>query len=122
MCLHEQDNIISAVSRLQSCSWAVVSRCKNHWEGYISALPAIEAKVVSKELPKYELYLGVCRALSDGFRSGCPSKFSAETYCSILAVALEYPTKSGHKITHWSLSTLKSEVEKRGIVSSISKQ
>lgn len=119
LCLHQQDNI-SVVSGLQNCSWIVVSRCKTHWESHSVALSAIEAKVVSKTLPKHELYLGVCRALSDGVRSGCPSKFSAETYCAILAVALELPTKSGHQITHWSLSALKLEIEKRGIVRSIS--
>ena len=63
----------------------------------------------------------ILNVLNDAPRSGCPGKFSAEQVCHILSVACEAPAKSEHPLSHWSLSSLVTEVVKRGIVPSISK-
>jgi hypothetical protein len=97
-----------------------VRRCHLHWNSHQSSLLAIEAKSISEKKPSL-LRKSVLSALSDAPRSGCPSKFSAEQYCQMLGVALENPADSGHEITHWSLSILKQEIEKRKIVDSISR-
>jgi hypothetical protein len=97
-----------------------VRRCHLHWNSHESSLLAIEAKSISAKKPSL-LRQSVLSVLSDAPRSGCPSKFSAEQYCQILAVALEKPSDSGHEVTHWSLNILKQEIEKRKIVDSISR-
>jgi transposase len=58
--------------------------------------------------------------LSDAPRSGNPGKFTPEQVTLILAVACEPPEKSGRPITHWTMAELAEEVQKRGIVASIS--
>jgi len=58
--------------------------------------------------------------LRDLPRSGCPGKFSAEQVTLILAVACEPPADSGRPVTHWTPRELADEVQKRGIVASIS--
>ncbi|MCC5945631.1 MAG: helix-turn-helix domain-containing protein [Bernardetiaceae bacterium] len=97
-----------------------VQRCRYHWLSKSSILSAAEEKALS-ENKRHLLHKAILEALSDAPRSGCPSKFSAEQYCQILGVALENPSDSGHEVTHWSLNILKQEVEKRGIVESISR-
>ncbi len=94
-----------------------VQRCRQFWHSHSNNLSAIEAT----ENKRHLLHKAVLSALSDAPRSGSPSKFSAAQYCQILAVALENPSDSGHEVTHWSLNILKKEVEKRGIVDSISR-
>jgi putative transposase len=97
-----------------------VQRCGHYWDSKSTHLSATEAKALS-ENKRHLLHKAVLEALSDAPRSGCPSKFSAAQYCQILGVALEKPSDSGHEVTHWSLNILKQEVEKRGIVDSISR-
>jgi transposase len=58
--------------------------------------------------------------LADAPRSGAPGKFTAEQLAQIFAVACEPPGKSGRPITHWTQAELADEVQKRGIVASIS--
>jgi transposase len=58
--------------------------------------------------------------LADAPRSGTPGKFTAEQLAQIFAVACEPPEKSGRPITHWTHVELADEVQKRGIVASIS--
>ena len=108
------------LSKHLDLDWRKVQRCRHHWHSNLSALSATETKALS-EKKTHLLRKAVLSALSDAPRSGCPSKFSAEQYCKILAVVLEKPSDSGHEVTHWSLNTLKHEVEKRGIVDSISR-
>jgi hypothetical protein len=97
-----------------------VQRCRQRWHSHSDHLCAIEAQALS-ENKRPLLHKAVLSALSDAPRSGSPSKFSAAQYCQILAVSLERPSDSGHAVTHWSLNILKKEVEKRGIVDSISR-
>lgn len=100
--------------------WRKIQRCRLHWQSQQTSLLASEAKSVEEKKP-HLLHKAVLLALSDAPRCGCPSKFSAEQYCQILGVALENPADSNHEITHWSLNILKKEIEKRGIVNSISR-
>jgi transposase len=60
------------------------------------------------------------KVLSDAPRSGNPGKFTPEQITLLLAVACEPPQKSGRPITHWTTAELADEVQKRGIVPSIS--
>jgi putative transposase len=108
------------LSQELSLDWRKVQRCRKHWHTHSAALLATESTALSEKKP-HLLRNAILLALSDAPRSGCPSKFSAEQYCQILAVSLEKPVDSGHEVTHWSLNMLKKEVEKRGIVSCISR-
>jgi len=58
--------------------------------------------------------------LSDREKPGVPPKFTAEQVCQILSVACEKPEDSNLPLSHWSLSSLRLEVIKRGIVPNIS--
>ena len=58
--------------------------------------------------------------LADAPRAGAPAKFTAEQLAQIFATACEDPQKSGYPFTHWTHAELAKEVEKRGIVPSIS--
>lgn len=58
--------------------------------------------------------------LADAARPGAPGKFTAEQLTQIFAVACEPPDKSGRPITHWTHAELADEVQRRGIVASIS--
>ncbi len=107
-------------SKSLGLDWRKVQRCRLHWQSQQASLLASELKSVEDKKPSL-LLKSVLLALSDAPRCGCPSKFSAEQYCQILGVALEKPSDSNHEVTHWSLDILKQEIEKRGIVNSISR-
>lgn len=119
LCLSEGLSSLKVSEKL-GLDWRKVQRCRLQWSLAESTLLATETKAVS-EKKLHLLSKAVLLALRDAPRSGCPSKFSTEQYCKILAVALENPSDSGHEVTHWSLNILKSEIEKRGIVVCISR-
>lgn len=58
--------------------------------------------------------------LSDEERPGAPPKFTEEQLCQILSVSCERPEESNLPLSHWSLSSLASELQRRGIVDKIS--
>ena len=58
--------------------------------------------------------------LKDKARSGRKPTITAEQWCKIMALACEKPENYGVPITHWSHSTLTSEIIKQGIVETIS--
>jgi transposase len=58
--------------------------------------------------------------LADAPRPGSPGKFTPEQLAQILATACEPPEQSGRPISHWTARELADEVQKRGIVASIS--
>lgn len=101
-------------------SWFKVQRLRNRWLSYESILGKIEAKGTTKSV-SYELAQKLKEILKDDLRPGTPITFSSHDYCRILGVSLEDPKLSGRPISEWSLSELKQEVEKRGIVKSISR-
>ena len=108
------------VQKIVGESWLKIQKCRRRWLLQEDLLQEIEAKGTKKEVHS-ELWKAVVASLQDSPRSGSPGKFSSLTYCRILGVALESPADSGVPISEWTLSELKREVEKRGIVESISR-
>jgi putative transposase len=77
-------------------------------------------EVENKEQKKSDYRRCVESVLSDVPRPGTPPKFTAKQLCQIVSVASEKPEVSGLPLSHWSLSSLADELQKRGIVESIS--
>ena len=86
---------------------------------WVEAMPLLEA-VRKKGVSKRELTALLETILSDAFRSGTPSKFTAEQLTKVIAVACEPPELSRRPITHWTARELADEVVKRCIVEQIS--
>ena len=94
----------------------LVRRWRSRWAAAEERLKAAEEQGASdKDLA--DLMRGL---LSDSYRSGTPSTFSAEQFTQIIAVACEQPQDSGRPVTHWTPRELADEVISRGIVQSIS--
>ena len=62
----------------------------------------------------------VAERLADGPRPGGPAKFTPEQVCQMIALAYEKPADSGRPISQWSHRESADEIERRGIVGSIS--
>ena len=62
----------------------------------------------------------VVERLLDEERPGSPSKFRAEQWTQIMALACEVPSLSGRPISHWTSRELAQEAIKRKIVETIS--
>jgi putative transposase len=93
-----------------------VRRWRTNWAGWEARLADAEAGGASdRDLAKL-----LTQALSDAPRSGTPGKFTAEQLAQIISVACEPPEASGRPVTHWVPKELADEVQKRGIVESIS--
>ena len=60
--------------------------------------------------------------LQDAPRSGAPSTFTAEELTHLFAIACEPPEDSGRPISQWTSRELADEMQKRGIVKSISER
>ena len=58
--------------------------------------------------------------LSDKYRRGAPSVFTAENICLIVSIALRQPSEFGLPISNWSSEDLAVEVKKQGILELIS--
>jgi len=67
-----------------------------------------------------DLAILMVKVLSDNYRSGTPSTFTAEQLTQIIAVSCEKLEDSELPLTHWTPSALATEVIQRGIVDSIS--
>lgn len=94
---------------------AQVGRWRRRWADSWDRLIAVECSEGRKALKKC-----IEELLRDAPRSGSPGKFTAEQVTQILAVACEAPEDCGRPVTHWTPSELADEVQKRGIVDSIS--
>lgn len=94
---------------------AQVGQWRRRWAECWDRLIAIECGEGHKALEK-----AIEELLRDAPRSGSPGKFTAEQVTQILAVACEDPEDSERPVTHWTPSELADEVQKRGIVESIS--
>ncbi|MGB7444052.1 MAG: helix-turn-helix domain-containing protein [Coleofasciculaceae cyanobacterium] len=62
----------------------------------------------------------VIERLQDGERSGAPAKFSMEQVVELFALACSSPEDYGRPISDWTARELAEEIEKQGIVDSIS--
>ena len=101
-------------------SWEKAKRWRYRWLTIQPGLDQVEAISDPRQVRR-EVEKAIRQHLGDSPRRGGPSKFSAHDYCQILGLALEDPVLSGRPISQWSLTELKDEIEKRGIVSSISR-
>lgn len=111
----------SRIEEEMGYSWEKSKRWRYRWLKFQETLDEIESSGATKTVMRRELELGIRQCLSDAPRLGKASKFTAEEFCQILGVSVEQPDESGRPISQWSLSELKDEVEKRGIVQSISR-
>ncbi len=90
-----------------------------HWRArYRAAQQAWGADVAQWDEAALARKIG--QTLSDGYRCGCPGKFTPEQYCQIMALACEKPSDSGRPVTNWTNRELADEAVQRGIVPSIS--
>ncbi len=62
----------------------------------------------------------VMACLSDAPRSGSPGKFTAVQIVGLIGIACEDPPSSGRPVTSWTGKELADELQKRGLVDSIS--
>ena len=108
------------IAKNLGASWLKIQRLRNRWKSFELSLATIESSGEGKAVNQ-ALRQQLQQVLADEERSGAPAKFSSHDYCNILAVSLEKPELSHRPISHWSLSELKAEVEKRGIVATISR-
>jgi putative transposase len=97
------------------CERHAVGIWRRRWAEAFPRLVLIECCEKESALPH-----AVEDLLGDLPRSGCPGKFTAEQVTQVLAVACEPPEDSGRPVTHWTPRELADEVQKRGIVESIS--
>ncbi|MEX0726644.1 MAG: helix-turn-helix domain-containing protein [Planctomycetaceae bacterium] len=62
----------------------------------------------------------IIACLSDAPRSGSPGKFTAEQIVGLVGLACESPENSGRPVTSWTGNELADELQKRGVIESIS--
>jgi putative transposase len=93
-----------------------IRQWRDRWLESAATLVAVEAKD-SHNKPLVEAIEAV---LSDAYRSGAPSCFSAEQIVQIIAAACADPQAADLPVTHWTPQELADEVVRRGIVESIS--
>ena len=62
----------------------------------------------------------IMACLSDAPRSGSPGKFTAVQIVGLIGIACEDPQSSGRPVTSWTRKELADELQKRGLVDSIS--
>ena len=62
----------------------------------------------------------IIACLSDAPRSGSPGKFTAVQIVGLIGIACEDPESSGRPVTSWTGKELADELQKRGLVDSIS--
>lgn len=102
------------------CCWAKAQQWRYRWLSYETIFSEIEGRD-KKAGMEHDLEQKIRECLGDALRPGGPSKITAEQYCQILGVSLEHPSLSGRPISQWTLDELVNEVQKRGIVSRISR-
>ena len=108
------------VKQQYNCCWKTAQRWRYRWLSYEAVFSVVEGRE-KKEGMEHDLEQKVRECLCDAPRIGGPVKITAEQYCQILGVSLELPELSGRPISQWTLNELVDEVQKRGIVSHISR-
>ena len=120
---HRAEIILLAFEGLTNQQIAERLGCERHgvgiwrrrWQKAFDRLVVIECT----EKPS-ALRDAIARVLADLPRAGCGGTFTAEQIAQILAVGCEPPEKSDRPVSHWTPRELADEVQKRGIVTSIS--
>ena len=100
--LADEGNNNREIGRKLSISRFMARRWRNRW------------------LELTERLIPVIERLQDKERSGTPAKFSMEQVVELFALACSKPEDYGRPITDWTARELAEEIEKQGIVDSIS--
>ncbi len=106
---------VETVARQLGLTRVTVRAWRNRWRQATPALLLAEQDLPSPQFRQFLEHL-----LADAPRPGKPATFSPEQIVQIIAVACEPPEKSGRPIDHWTSRELADEVQKRGIVRTIS--
>jgi putative transposase len=106
----------SAIAEALDVDRGAVRLWRNRWQE--TAEPRREIEVQEQSDQVLESF--IIDSLRDKYRSGTPSKFSAEQVVQIVAIACEAPQISGYPISHWTPKDIAVEATKRGIVETIS--
>ncbi len=93
-----------------------VNKWRERWRANKQKLLLLDAEEMGVNYTKTLLNI-----LSDEPRVGVPSKFTAEQVCEIMSIACQRPEDLGAPISQWSLSSLRDEIIKQGIVDDISR-
>ena len=98
------------------------------WKGYDNSKIVRELEISRNTVRKWRWIASdgkgesVEERLQDAPRSGAPSTFTAEELTHLFAIACEPPEDSGRPISQWTSRELADEMQKRGIVKSISER
>ena len=92
-----------------------VGRWRRRWTAAFDRLVVIECTQSRAALRR-----ALADVLADAPRPGAPGKFTPEQLTQLFALACEPPEQSGRPITHWTARELADELQKRGLVDSIS--
>ena len=117
----------SAPQRLVRRARIILLAAENQTVPAIAATLRLSANAVRKWIKRYTLPPTAASPppstldrLADAPRSGRPDTFTAEQFCSLIALACEKPEDHGRPITHWTAHELKDQAIQQGIVPSIS--
>ena len=92
-----------------------VGRWRKRWAAAFDRLVQVECLDTHAALRR-----AIEETLADEARPGAPGKFTPEQIALLFAIACEPPENSGRPITHWTAAELADELQKRGVVDSIS--
>lgn len=97
------------------CSAKTVGKWRRRWRDSFEALLAMQ---FTENRAAFRRAIMEC--LRDAPRRGSPGKFSAEQIVALIGIACEPPENSGRPVTSWTGRELADEVQKRGVMDSIS--
>lgn len=106
----------SQIARQLDLDRGTVIYWRNRWLEEASKILRSEAE----QSADHPLAALIEETFSDQPRAGAPPTFTPEQICQIVAVACENPADSQRPISHWTPRELTDEVQKRGIVETIS--
>lgn len=104
-----------SMARQEGLSRSTVILWRRRWAQAAPTLDEVEAQGDPAKLRE-----AVCTLLDDAPRPGCPSTFTPEQVCAVVALACEKVKDSERPVDSWSHRELADEACRRGIVSSIS--
>lgn len=103
------------ISRRLGVSSKTVGIWRRRWRDSYAALLQMQ---FAESAAAFQRAIGEC--LSDAPRSGSPGKFAPEQIVGLIGIACEPPENSGRPVTSWTGKELADEIQKRGLVDSIS--
>ena len=106
---------IEAVARQLGLTRVTVRAWRDRWLEAREVLQRAEQEQTPQQFRRL-----VEMILDDAPRPGKPATFTPEQIVQIIAVACEPPEKSARPISHWTARELADEVQKRGLVATIS--